>query len=164
MIAIIAADPFTVGLSWRVVPVMPKEPLDWLTLFRQQINEICNYLTVLEKKEPPGEHPCTPAVDISDTADSFIVELDLPGFARDDISVSICCNTLIIEGVKREEPRGENVTYICLERCFGRFCKTIEIPPGVDIINASARYEKGVLAVSFHRLRDKAIIRQIPIE
>ena len=143
---------------------MPKEPLDWLTLFRQQINEICNYLAVLEKKEPAGEHPCTPAVDISETADCFIVEVDLPGFKRDDISVSICCNTLVIEGVKREESRGENINYICLERCFGRFCKTIEIPPGVDIANATARYERGVLEVSLRRLRDKAIIRQIPIE
>lgn len=146
------------------MPVMPKEPLDWLTLFRQQINEICNYLAVLEKKEPSAEQACTPQVDISETAESFIVEIDLPGFQREDISVSICCNTLVIEGIKREEPRSENVNYICLERCFGRFCKTIEIPPGVDITTAAARYERGVLEVSFRRLTDKAIIREIPIE
>lgn len=145
--------------------VIPKDPLDWLILFRQQINEIFSFLSTLEGGETGGEREHTPFVDIFETADSFVVEVELPGFDRRDLSLSICCNTLVIEGVKREEPKERQVSYLCLERCFGRFCRTVEIPPGVDLAEAKAAYEKGVLAVTFPRKRERsAIIRNVPIE
>ncbi len=147
------------------MPVIPKDPLDWLTLFRQQINEIFKYLSLLEKKEPMGEQEYTPLVDIYETSDTFVVEVDLPGFDRTDLSLSICCNMLVLEGVKREEGKGEEIAYICLERSFGRFCRTIEIPPTFDISGVKARYAGGVLYVAFPRLKDKSVvIRDIPIE
>jgi HSP20 family protein len=144
--------------------IIPKDPLDWLPLFRQQINEVFNYLSAIELKEPSGEHEYMPLVDIFETAESFVVEVDLPGFAREDISLSICCSMLVVEGVKREEPRGCGVNYICLERNFGRFCRAIEIPPAVDTDHVTAKYEKGVLAVIFPKVRDKSLIRNIQIE
>lgn len=145
--------------------VIPKDPLDWLILFRQQINEIFAFLSTIEGKEAQGESEHSPFVDIFETADDFVVEIEFPGFERRDLSLSICCNTLVIEGVKREERRGKQVTYICLERHFGRFCRTVEIPPGVDLKGVTAKYAKGVLAVTFPRMKDKsAIVRKIPIE
>ncbi len=142
---------------------IPSDPLDWLPLFRQQINEVFNYISAIELKEPSGEE-YIPLVDIFETAESFIVEIDLPGFAREDISLSICCSTLVVEGIKREEPRSDGVNFICLERHFGRFCRAIEIPPAVELDRVAARYEKGVLAVVFPKLLNKSVIRNIPIE
>ncbi|HEX8960428.1 MAG TPA: Hsp20/alpha crystallin family protein [Geobacteraceae bacterium] len=145
--------------------VIPKDPLDWLILFRQQINEIFSFLSTIEGGEAQGDQEHTPFVDIFETADTFMVEVELPGFSRHDLSLSICCNMLVIEGVKREEPHGRRVTYICLERRFGRFCRTVEIPPGCDLKGVKARYDKGVLSIAFPKLKDRsAIVRQIPIE
>jgi HSP20 family protein len=154
------------GVLPRVpMAIIPKDPLDWLILFRQQINEIFTFLSTMEGGETPGDSEHTPFIDIFETAESFVVEIELPGFDRRDLSLSICCNMLVIEGFKREETRGQQVTYICLERRFGRFCRTVEIPPGVDQKGIRATYEKGVLSVTFPRLKDKsAIIRRIPIE
>ena len=140
--------------------VIPKDPLDWLTLFRQQIDEVFNYLSSIEVKDE-----YIPLVDIFETSESFVVEIELPGFATADLSLSICCNMLVVEGVKREEPRSEEVSFICLERHFGRFCRAVEIPPAVDVNRVAAKYEKGVLAVFFPKLKDKStIIRNIKIE
>ncbi|RPJ10815.1 MAG: Hsp20/alpha crystallin family protein [Deltaproteobacteria bacterium] len=145
--------------------VIPKDPLDWLILFRQQVNEIFTFLSTLEQGESRGDNDNIPLVDIFETADNFVVEVELPGFERSDVSLSICCNMLVIEGVKREEKGGQQVTYICVERSFGRFSRTVEIPPAVDINGIKAKYEKGLLSVTFPRLKDKsAIIRNIPIE
>ena len=144
--------------------VVPKDPMDWLLLFRQQINEIFTFLSTLEKGENQGDSDHTPFVDIFETVDKIVVEIELPGFDRRDLSLSVCCNMLIMEGVKREEKGGQQVTYICLERRFGRFTRTVEIPPGVDIKRITAKYEKGVLSVNFPKMLDKsAIIRNIPI-
>ena len=145
--------------------VIPKDPLDWLTFFRQQINEVFNYLSAIEVKESNGEHEYIPLVDIYETTENFVVEIELPGFAPGDISLSICCNMLVIEGLKQQESRCKEISFICLERNFGRFCRAVEIPPYVDMNRSSARYAKGVLAVTFPKVHDKsAIIRNIPIE
>lgn len=144
--------------------VIPKDPLDWLTLFRQQINEIFTFLSTLEVKDNPGEQESTPFLDIFESGNEYVVEVELPGFDRRDLSLSICCNMLVIEGVKREEKRGKRVNYICLERRFGRFCRTVEVPPSFDTKGVRARYDRGVLSVAFPRLKDRStVIKNIPI-
>ena len=145
--------------------VIPKDPLDWLTLFRQQINEIFTFLSTLEVQENPGDQELEPFLDIFETANEYVIEVELPGFERRDLSLNICCNMLVLEGLKREEKKGKQVNYICLERHFGRFCRTVEIPPAFDIKGVKAKYDRGVLSVAFPRLKDKTtVIRNIPIE
>jgi HSP20 family protein len=144
--------------------VIPKEPLEWLNLFRQQMDEIFRYLSTLEGREGFTEKESAPLVDIYETADSFVVEVELPGCEAKDITLSICCSTLVVEGVTREEA-GPGVNYICLERCTGRFCRAIEIPPTADLAGVKARYRRGLLTVMFPLAKDsKTHIRAIPIE
>lgn len=145
--------------------VIPRYPLEWLNFFRQQMDEIFNYLSTLEGKESFGEQALMPLVDVFETSDNYVVEIELPGFVKQDLSLSICCNTLVLEGVKQEEPKSAGVSYICMERQFGRFCRTVEIPPAVDMNGVKACYLKGVLSVNFPKLLDKNMfIRNIPIE
>ncbi|MBJ6727881.1 Hsp20/alpha crystallin family protein [Geomesophilobacter sediminis] len=145
--------------------VIPKEPLEWLTLFRQQMDEIFRFLSSLEGREGfAAEKESAPLVDIYETAAGFVVEAELPGCLEADISLSICCSTLVIEGIKKEEPRS-GVNYICLERRFGRFCRAVEIPPSVDLDKVKARYHKGLLTVHLPWLENRRRhIRKIPIE
>ncbi len=145
--------------------VIPKDPLDWLILFRQQISEIFTFLSTLEGGDAQGDNEYTPFVDTFETSDSFVVEIELPGFEKRDLNLSVCCSLLVVEGVKREEKRDRQVNYICLERRFGRFCRTVEIPPAADIQGIRATYDKGVLAVSFPKMKEReAIARKIPID
>ncbi len=145
--------------------IIPKDPLDWLVLFRQQINEIFNYLSSLETGESGTEQEYVPLIDIFETAERFVVEVELPGFDPQDLAVSTCCNTLVVEGTKRQDYQQKGVNYLCLERRFGRFCRTVEVPPGFDLNKVRACYAKGVLAVIFPRLSGKdAIVRDIVIE
>jgi HSP20 family protein len=145
--------------------VIPKVPHDWLILFRQQINEMFSFLSSFEKSGSLGDSENLPFLDIFETEHSFVVEVELPGCERSDISLIICCTTLVIEGYKREDAREQPITYICLERRFGRFCRTVEIPPGVNYAAISAKFEKGLLTVTMPRADDKKVlIRNIVIE
>ena len=144
---------------------IPKDPVSWLSLFREQMNEILNYLSQLELPDRVGEHEFIPSLDISETADEYVVEYEIPGFEPSDVNLSICCNTLVLEGSKRPEQSGSRLNYICMERHFGRFCRTVEVPPAFDVTGVRARYERGVLTVTFPRLQGEGvIIRNIPIE
>lgn len=144
--------------------VIPKEPLEWLNLFRQQMDEIFRYLSTLEGREGLTEKEISPLVDIYETATSFVVEVELPGCQAKDITLSVCCSTLVVEAVVREEA-GPGVNYICLERSTGRFCRAIEIPPAVDLDRVKARCRRGLLTVQFPWCQDrKSHIREIPVE
>jgi len=144
--------------------VIPKEPLEWLNLFRQQMDEIFRFLSTLEGREGFTEKEHAPLLDIYETASSFVVEVELPGCDRDDITLSLCCSTLVVEGVSREDAV-PGATYICLERSTGRFCRAIEVPPGVDLEGVKAHYRHGLLTVVFPWSKgDKPHIREIPIE
>lgn len=147
------------------MPVIPKDPLDWLALFRQQINEIFNFLSTLEGRENLGEHEYIPLLDIYETADTFVVEFELPGFGKSDLALNICCNTLVVEGIKREEAGKGGTNFIRMERHFGSFCKTVEIPPAFNARGVRAKYLRGVLSVTFPRSKDNSVVlRDIPIE
>jgi HSP20 family protein len=146
------------------MPVIPKEPLEWLDLFRQQMDEIFRYLSTLEGREGFSEKEISPLVDIYETADSLVVEVELPGCRQEDITLSTCCSTLVVEAATaREETAG--VSFICLERSCGRFCRAIEIPPGADLDRAQARFRRGLLTVVFPWSKEcRTHIREIPIE
>jgi HSP20 family protein len=144
--------------------LIPKEPLEWLNLFRQQMDEIFRYLSTLEGREGFSEKESSPLVDIYETADSFVVEVELPGCQANDITLSVCCSTLVVEAVTREEA-APGVNYICLERSTGRFCRAIEIPPTADLGGVQARYKRGLLTVVFPWSKgSKTHIREIPIQ
>lgn len=144
--------------------VNPKDPADWHTLFRQQVDVIFNYLSRAERTSGKEEQEYIPLVDIFETAVNHVFEFELPGFDKKDLRLSVCCNTLLLEGVKRRDNR-KGCRFIRVERHFGHFSRMIEIPPSADIQGIKARYDKGTLSVTFPRLHDsQEIIRDIPIE
>jgi len=49
-----------------------------------------------------------PAVDISETKDSFIIKSELPGMDEKDVNVSISGDILTIKGVKKKEEEEKN--------------------------------------------------------
>ena len=144
---------------------LPKETKDWLALFRRQIREIFSHLASLEHAERNGEGEYAPLMDMHESPESLIVEIDLPGFAREDVSATVCCSLLILEGVKRVDPPQPDGRFICVERRFGRFFRTIEIPPDVDRRGIRASLARGVLTVILPKMsEDNGIVRTIPIE
>jgi len=89
----------------------------------------------------------TPAVDIREDNDRYVVKAELPGMKTEDIDVSIDDNTLTISGErKQEEEKKEGDTYRS-ERYFGRFQRSVTLPARVDANNIEATYKDGVLTV-----------------
>lgn len=147
------------------MPLIPKDRPDWLELFQQQMDQLFHFLMSLEGKGRFGERDFAPLVDIYETSDSFIVEIELPGFDRKDLSLKTFHHVLVVEGIKHHDAPDREVRYICMERNFGRFCRAVEIPPTVDIGRVKARCERGILSVAFPKVADTStIIKEIPIE
>lgn len=145
--------------------LIPKDPVEWLNLFRLQMTTIFRHLSSIEERDQGGMPEFSPSLDISETVDRFVVEVDLPGASAEDLSVTVCCSLLVIEGKKRQELLAKEINLLCLERRYGHFCRTLEISPGFALDQVQASFRRGVLTISFPRLPSTMpVVREVVIE
>lgn len=97
-----------------------------------------------------GEHRSavwSPRVDISETEDSHVISMDLPGLTKDDVEITLENNVLKVSGereMSREEKEGD---YSRIERSYGRFFRSFNLGQGVDPAEIEATHENGVLTI-----------------
>ncbi len=94
----------------------------------------------------PGE-VTVPAVDVYETADEIIVEIELPGVSEKDVRVLLFASRIEVSGFKRELAAHAGSRYMRLEREFGAFRRDVVVPGAVDPERAAAALENGVLTV-----------------
>lgn len=87
------------------------------------------------------------AAECWETALSVIVRIEAPGVSKQDLDVSIRGNTLTIRGDKRSEGEDKGRSYHLMERAYGRFERTVELPAAIDGSRAEVSYDSGVITV-----------------
>ena len=92
----------------------------------------------------------SPAVDVRESDNDFIVTAELPGLAKDDVDITIENGVLSLSGEKKEEhEEGKaNSGRYNVERRYGRFRRSFSLPRGVDADNVSAKFSDGILTVT----------------
>lgn len=88
-----------------------------------------------------------PAVDIEETPDMIRVHAELPGLAREDVSLSLENGVLTIAGEKKQAETTEQGQWHAVERRYGRFERSFTLPRTVDAGRIAARFQDGVLFV-----------------
>lgn len=84
--------------------------------------------------------------DIKERSNSYIFEVDLPGFNKDDIKVSIKNSYLTIEAKKEKSEENKDEKYIRRERQFGSYRRSYYVGD-VGMEDLSAKYEDGILSI-----------------
>ncbi len=90
----------------------------------------------------------TPAIDIDENNDAFVVIADLPGLTKKDISINIKENMLTISGERKIEKKDENKNYCRSERRYGSFKRSFQLTDQVIADKISASFKSGVLTVT----------------
>jgi HSP20 family protein len=89
----------------------------------------------------------SPAVDILEEKDSFLLRADLPGVNPADIDISMDGGVLTVSGVRRAEERGEDTAVQRVERATGKFSRRFTLPETVDADGITAKHRNGILEV-----------------
>ena len=90
----------------------------------------------------------TPAVDIKENDTELRVELELPGMNPDQVEITAENGILTIGGEKKSERKeGEEDRFHLVERSYGSFVRTFQLPQGVDESKILAEFENGILAI-----------------
>lgn len=88
-----------------------------------------------------------PAVDIRETADAYLLQVDVPGVDPKDIDITLEKGVLTIRGERRRESEDAQEGYKRVERVRGTFFRRFSLPDTANADEVSARGENGVLEV-----------------
>jgi HSP20 family protein len=89
-----------------------------------------------------------PSMDMSETKDSLVVKLEVPGMEEKDIKVSLQENLLTVTGEKRQEKEEKEERYHRVERTYGAFTRGVRLPVAVDASRVQATFKNGLLTVT----------------
>ena len=89
----------------------------------------------------------SPAVDVKETDNSFVLTADIPGLTKKDIKVNVANGKLSLSGERTYETDQENDNYHYRERRFGTFDRSFKLPDTVDEEKISASFKNGILNV-----------------
>ena len=106
---------------------------------------------VLQPVDFAGSQPDVPVlkIDVKENAEAYTVHADLPGVARDDISVNIEGAVVSIGAEKKrvvENKDGERV--LRPERHYGKVSRSFQLGQEIDESRAQARFSDGVLELT----------------
>lgn len=93
----------------------------------------------------------TPAADVYNREEEYLIVVDLPGVNRDALDISLSDDRLFIRGTRPRDIEAEGRT----ERPSGSFLRKFGLPPTVDQKSISAEYKDGVLRVRLPKRKEQ---------
>src|SRR3989442_15978538 len=90
----------------------------------------------------------TPALDLYEDKDNFVVKAELPGMKKEEIEVSLQDGSLSISGERKAETKTEDAEVYRAERFVGRFQRSVVLPATVAADQVKAAYTNGVLTIT----------------
>ena len=95
----------------------------------------------------------SPAVDLYETPEAFILEADLPGAKASDVKVEVEGDKLLLHGQRSAERSHRDGRFYCQERSFGDFLRHLTLPESVNKDEIKAEFSDGVLRVILPKLK-----------
>lgn len=91
--------------------------------------------------------------DIREFDDRYELSLEVPGFQKDDLKVSLKKEYLTVEA---EHPKAEpeNGRMLRSERYTGSYARTFHVGDDIDSSAVNARYENGILQIVLRKLQE----------
>ncbi len=134
-------------------------PLARLSAFQQEVDRLFDLSPFTGTH---GNGGWSPALDLYQDKDNFLVKAELPGMKREHITLSLHDGLLTLAGERQHEKAQDEKATLRNERFFGRFERTITLPTQVDGTRVQASYEDGILTVTLPKA-EAAKPRQIEI-
>ena len=92
-----------------------------------------------------------PQVDIYESADGYVIQVDLPGVEKQDVSVEVKENILTISGERKADGPDQEDSYYRRERNCGTFQRSFSLRSLIAPDQIKASFKNGVLKVVIPR-------------
>ncbi len=131
---------------------------------QREINRLFDgFLQGGTKDEDFGLSLWTPAVDIAEQDNDYVVKVELPGMSKDDVKITLESNILTIRGEKKQEKDLKEENYHRIERSYGSFQRSFTLPTTVKSDKIDASYRDGILSITLPKM-EEAKPKQIEVK
>lgn len=136
-------------------------PLDIFSAMRDEMDRVFDRFNqgwpgVPQMFEGGERASLMPDLDIKDTGRAIVIEAELPGVEEKDVALTIRDGVLTIKGEKRQSKEEKDETHYVMERSYGSFMRSVQLPPTVDESKVQASFENGVLRVTAQKKAEAA--------
>jgi HSP20 family protein len=111
----------------------------------------------------PSNRPWMPPVDIKETDHELVLKADVPDVKFEDIDVHLENGTLTLRGERKFEKNEDKGGYHRIERSYGTFERSFDLPDTVQVDGVKADYKNGVLTVTLPK-KEIAKPKQIKVQ
>ncbi len=94
--------------------------------------------------------PWAPVIEIEEKGTDFFVRAELPGLTKDNVTVNVTDQAIVIEGERKKEEVKEEKGYYRSERSYGTFRRVVALPETADPRSAVATFKDGILEIAVH--------------
>jgi HSP20 family protein len=126
---------------------------DMLTL-REAMSQLFEESFVSPSVSRRGQGGFVPALDLSETADGYLVEVVAPGLKPEDVQITLENNVLTIKGELRQETQDKQRNFHRVERRYGAFQRTITLPSTVKSDAIKAELNNGILRLDIPKAEE----------
>lgn len=102
----------------------------------------------------------SPAVNIKENKDGFMLEIAAPGFQKDQFKLSLDHNVLTVSAENKQETEKTEGKYTRREFSYGSFRRSFTLPETIQAEKIDAEYQHGVLMVNLPK-KDEAKVKAI---
>jgi HSP20 family protein len=138
------------------------DPFRTLTSLQDQMNRLFEGSFAQTRPGDADLAAWAPVVDIHETKDELVAQVDLPGLSEKDIDIRVENDTLTIRGERKFEKNVEEENYLRVERAYGSFTRTFSLPNTISAESIRAEYKNGVLTVRMPK-REESKPKQVKI-
>ncbi|MEX2525896.1 MAG: Hsp20/alpha crystallin family protein [Gammaproteobacteria bacterium] len=126
--------------------LIPYDPADMMNRLNRQLENAYGMPSIFGDEESDVmTSRWTPAVDIREEENAYVIHADIPGVEPDKIEVRTENNILSIRGERQEEKEEDRAGYKRIERSRGSFYRRFNLPDNADTDGIKASSANGVL-------------------
>jgi len=118
-------------------------------------------------QEQETERKCRwmPATNVTENKDSYMIEMAVPGFNKEDFRISMEKNILSVSTELENERKNEEGTENFRIREFARrnFCRSFSMPETVDQESIKAEYINGILRIALPKKEEVKVTKEIQV-
>ena len=139
------------------------DPFRELTTIQDRMNRLFQDTFTPSREEGFASAAFLPPADVYEDENHVTLKLEIPGVDENDLDIRVENNTLVIKGERRFEEEEKKENFHRIERQYGNFVRSFNLPSSVDPNNIEADYDKGILTIRMTK-RAEAKPKQIQIK
>lgn len=133
-----------------------------LAAIEQQLKQLAQGPNLFTAEQASGTW--APAVDIYETAESFVLTAEVPGVKSSEVDVKVVDGTLILRGERRWDNEDKGEHFHRLESAYGKFERTFSLSERIDVDGITAELTRGVLKLVLPKKASQSTAKQIKVE